>query len=138
MALIPVNYDEGNLVSLLVGAETFTKGDACVFNGSGHMVKATAAAGVPLFYVIMEDIAVAPSAGAREAVFVRTFTAPIFVVDTTGTPTQAQMGTYMDTITNAGTIDEAASLDDLFFAEKLVSAADKKVSGWFKSFTVEA
>lgn len=138
MAFIPVNYDEGTLVSLLIGAETFTKGDSCVFNGSGHMIKATATGGVPLFYVIMEDVLVAPVAGAREALFVRTFTAPIFEVDTATTPTQAQMGTYMDTITNAGTIDNSLSADDLFFAEKIVSAADKKVSGWFKSFTVEA
>lgn len=138
MAFTPINYSEGNLVSLPIGAETFTKGDACVFNGSGHMIKSTAAAGVPLFYVIMEDVAVAPTAGAQEAVFVRTLNVPIFEVDTTGTPTQAQMGTYMDTITNAGTIDEAASLDDLFFAEKIISASGKKVQGWFKGFTVEA
>lgn len=138
MALIPTNYDEGNLVSLLIGAETFTKGDMCVYDASGHMVKATAAAGVPIFYVITEDVASAPSAGGREAVFCRTFNAPIFVADTSGTPTQAQMGTYMDTVTNAGTIDEDASADDLFFAEKIVSAADKKVQGWFKGFTVEA
>ncbi len=138
MAVLPVNYEEANLVSLLIGAETFTKGDMCVFDGSGHMVKATAAAGVPIFYVIMEDVAVAPSAGAREALFARTFTAPIFVADTSGTPTQAQMGTYMDTVTNAGTIDEDASVDDLFFAEKIISAADKKVQGWFKGYTVEA
>lgn len=138
MAILPLNYDEGNMVSLLVGAETFTKGDACVFDGSGHMIKATAAAGVPIFYVIAEDVAVAPSAGAVEKLFYRTFTAPIFVVDTSGTPTQAQMGTYMDTVTNAGTIDEDASADDLFFAEKIISAADKKVQGWFKGFTVES
>lgn len=138
MAILPLNYDEGNMVSLLVGAETFTKGDACVFDGSGHMIKATAAAGVPLFYVIAEDVASAPSAGAVEKLFYRTFYAPIFVVDTSGTPTQAQMGTYMDTVTNAGTIDEDASADDLFFAEKIISAANKKVQGWFKGYTVES
>ena len=138
MAFIATNYDEGNLVSLPIGAETFTKGDACVFNASGHMVKASAATGVPLFYVIMEDVASAPTAGTVEKLFCRTFTAPIFVVDTSGTPTQAQMGTYMDTVTNAGTIDEDASVDDLFFAEKIISAADKKVQGWFKGFTVES
>jgi hypothetical protein len=138
MAILPVNYDEGNLVSLLVGNETFTKGDACVFDGSGHMVKATAAGNVPIFYVIMEDVPVALGAGVAEKLFCRTVNVPIFEVDTSGTPTQAQMGTYMDTVTNAGTIDEDASTDDLFFAEKLVSASGKKIQGWFKGFTVES
>jgi hypothetical protein len=137
MAIIPVLYDEGNIVELQVGAETFTKGDACVFDGSGQMVKATAAAGVPIFYVIAEDVPATATAGDLKK-FYRTFSAPIFVVDTSGTPTQAQMGTYMDTVTNAGTIDEDASADDLFFAEKIISASDKKVQGWFKGFTVES
>jgi len=138
MALIPQNYDEGNIVELQVGATTFTKGDACVFDGAGQMVKATAQAGVPIFYVIAETVSVAAVAGDLKR-FHRTFYAPMFIVDTTGVPTQAQMGTYMDTITNAGTIDQAASADDLFFAEKIIgAAAEKKVQGWFKGFTVEA
>lgn len=138
MAFLPTNYDEGNMVSLLIGAETFTKGDACIFDGSGHMVKATAGGNVPIFYVIMEDVAVAPSAGGREALFQRTIHTPVFVADTTTTPTQAQCGTYVDTVTNAATLDTAASVDDLFFVEKIISAADKKVQGWFKGFTVES
>ncbi len=137
MAFLPLNYDEKNVVELQVGAETFKKGDGCVFDGSGQMIKATAAAGVPIFYIILEDVPVTAAAGDLHR-FARTHTAPIFVVDTDGTPTQAQMGTYMDTVTNAGTIDEDASADDLFFAEKIVSAAGKKVQGWFKGFTVES
>lgn len=137
MAFLPINYDEGNIVELQVGAETFTKGDGCVFDGSGQMVKATAAAGVPIFYVIAEDVPVTASAGDLKR-FYRTFSTPVFVVDTSGTPTQAQMGTFMDTVTDAGTIDEDASADDLFFAEKIISAADKKVQGWFKAYTVES
>lgn len=135
--MLPLNYDEGNIVELQVAATTFTKGDACVFDGSGQMTKATAAAGVPIFYIIAEDVAVTASAGDLKK-FYRTISTPIFVVDTDGTPTQAQMGTYMDTVTNAGTIDEDASADDLFFAEKIISAADKKVQGWFKGYTVES
>ena len=137
MAILPIMYEEANLVDLQVGATTFTKGDACVFDGSGQMVKATAAAGVPLFYVIMEDVTATASAGDLHS-FCRTFSAPIFEADTSGTPTQAQMGTYADTVTNAGTIDEDASADDLFFMEKIISAADKKVQGWFKGYTVES
>lgn len=137
MAFLPLNYDEKNVVELQVGAETFTKGDGCVFDGSGQMIKATAAANVPIFYVILEDVPVTASAGDLHR-FARTFVAPVFVADTTTTPTQAQCGTYVDTVTNAGTIDTASSTDDLFFVEKIISAADKKVQGWFKSFVVES
>jgi len=101
------------------------------------MTKATAAAGVPIFYICMETVATTATAG-DEHLFYRTVNVPIFEVDTSGTPTQDQMGTYMDTVTNAGTIDEDASADDLFFAEKIISASDKKIQGWFKGFTVES
>lgn len=137
MAFLPINYEEGNIVELQVAATTFTKGDGCVFDGNGQMVKATATAGVPIFYVIMEDVTTTATAGDLHR-FYRTINVPIFVVDTSGTPTQAQMGTYADTVTNAGTIDEDASVDDLFFMEKIISASDKKVQGWFKPFLVES
>ena len=137
MAILPIMFEEGDVVELQVAATTFTKGDACVYDGSGQMTKATAAAGVPIFYVILETVASTATAGDLHK-FIRTIRAPIFEVDTSGTPTQAQMGTYMDTVTNAGTIDEDASADDLFFAEKIISAADKKIQGWFKGITVES
>lgn len=137
MAFLPINYEEGNIVELQVAATTFTKGDACIFDGSGQMVKATAADGVPLFYVILEDVPATATAGDLKK-FVRTFTAPIFQANVTSTPTQAQCGTYVDTVTNAGTLDTAASADDLFFVEKIISASDKLVQGWFKGYTVEA
>lgn len=137
MAFLPINYEEGNIVELQVAATTFTKGDACIFDGSGQMVKATAGDGVPLFYVILEDVPATATAGDLKR-FMRTFTAPIFVANTTSTPTQAQCGTYVDTVTNAGTLDTAASADDLFFVEKIISASDKLVQGWFKGFTVES
>lgn len=135
---IPTQYSEGNLVSLKVGAETFSKGDSCIYDVSGHMVKSTAGGNVPIFYVIMEDVLVAPSAGAVEKLFIRTINTPIFEADVTSTPVQAQCGTYVDTVTNAGTLDTATSVDDLFFVEKIISASGKKVQGWFKGFTVES
>ena len=137
MAFLPINYEEGNIVELQVAATTFTKGDGCVFDGSGQMVKATAADGVPIFYVILEDVLTTATAGDLKR-FVRTISTPIFVANTSGTPTQAQCGTYVDTVTNAGTLDTAASADDLFFVEKIISASDKLVQGWFKGFTVES
>lgn len=137
MAILPINYEEGNIVELEVAATTFTKGDACIYDGSGQMVKATAGNGAPIFYVIIETVASAATAGDLHR-FYRTLNVPVFEFDTTGTPTQAQMGTLVDTVTNAGTIDTAASTDDLIFLEKIISAADKKVQGWFKPYTVEA
>jgi hypothetical protein len=137
MALLPQNFEEGNVVELQVGAETFTKGDMCVFDGSGQMIKATAAAGVPIFYIIAENVTTTATAGDLHK-FWRTQNFPIFIGDTSGTPTQAQCGTYIDTVTNAATLDEDASTDDLFFLEKIISAADKKVQGWFKGYTVES
>ena len=62
MAFLPINYEEGNIVELPVAATTFTKGDGCVY-ASGYMTKATAAAGVPIFYVIMEDVATTATEG---------------------------------------------------------------------------
>ncbi len=133
----PVIYDKGNVVDLLIGAETFTKGDACIFNGSGHMIKSTGGGTVPIFYVINEDVLVAPTAGARTASFVRTISTPIFIAESSTTPTQAQCGTHVDTITNAGLVNTATSVSDLFFVEKIISASGKTVQGWFKGFTVE-
>ena len=137
MAILPILFEEGDVVELQVAATTFTKGDMSVFDGSGQMTKATPAAGVPIFYVCLETVGTTATAGDLHQ-FVRTVRNPIFEADTSGTPTQAQMGTYMDTVTNAGTIDEDASVDDLFFAEKIISAADKKIQGWFKGYTVES
>lgn len=137
MAFIPTVLDEGNVVSLQVAATTFTKGDACVFDGSGQMTKATAAGNDPIFYIIAETVSTTATAGDMHN-FWRTQSFPIFIADTTTTPTQAQCGTYVDTVTNAGTIDTAASTDDLFFVEKIVDATNKKVQGWWKGYTVES
>ena len=137
MAFIPTIYEEGNIVELEVAAETFTKGDACIFDGSGQMKKATAGNGSPIFYIIMETVASTATAGDVKK-FYRTINITLVTADATSTPTQAQMGLYVDLVTNAGTIDTAASTDDLFFCEKIISAADKTVQGWFKGFQVEA
>lgn len=135
MAILPIIFDEGDKVKLQVSATTFTKGDMCVFS-SGYMAKAAAGQGAPVFYVILETVSSTATQG-DEHTFVRTVRNPIFEALTDGTPTQAQMGTYMD-VAGSGSIDEDASLDDLFFAERIINASDKKIQGCFKGYTVES
>ena len=134
MAFLPIQYDDGQLVKMQVGATTFTKGDGCVFS-SGYLTKAAGAQGGPVEYVIMETVASAATQGDLKlcirAEGVR------FLCDTDGTPAQSQVGTYAD-LASASTIDEDASADDLFLIEQIVSAGDKKVAGYFKHYTIES
>ena len=117
-----------------VAATTFTKGDACVHDGSGQMVKATAGNGAGLMYVIAETVATTATAGDIHNFWVAT-PGVTFVADTSADPTQAQMGTFVDLVTNAGTLDPAASTDDLFFLERVQGAlTDRKVIGHFTPY----
>ena len=138
MAFIPLHEEEGKVHRLEVAATTFTKGDACVFDGSGQMVKATAGNGAPIWYVIADTVASKATAGDLHS-FWPAWGDTIFLADTTTDPTQAQMGTYVDLVTNAATLDTAASTDDLFMLMKIQgAAADRKVQGFFKQTTIEA
>lgn len=130
MAFKPVNQEEAKLVRLQVAATTFTKGDACVHDGSGQMTPATAGNGTAVRYVIAETVATTATAGDMKDFWVAGPEVR-FIADTTTTPTQAQCGTYVDLVTNAGTLDTAASTDDLFFVEAIHSAANKQVVGYF-------
>lgn len=134
MAFVPVQYEVGKLVPLQVAATTFTKGDACVPDGSGQMTKATAGNGAEIRYIIMETVATTATAGDIKSFL------PVagvrFIADTTATPTQAQCGTHVDLVTNAATIDTAATTDKLFYVEAIKgAAADKKVFGYFQTAT---
>lgn len=134
MPFIPYNQEEGKLVPLQVAATTFTKGDACVHDGSGQMVKATAGNGAGLMYVIAETVATAATAGDIKDFWVASPDVS-FVADTTANPTQAQMGTFCDLVTNAATLDTSASTDDLFFLERVLGPlADRKVIGHFTPY----
>jgi len=130
MPFLPYNFDEGRVVLLQVAATTFTKGDACVHDGSGQMVKATAGNGAGLMYVIAETVSTTATAGDLHA-FWDAGPSMEFVAD----PTQAQCGTFVDLVTNAGTLDTAASTDDLFFVSRIDGAlADRKVIGHFTPY----
>lgn len=130
MAFLPLNQEEGKIVNLQVAATTFTKGDACVHDGSGQMTKATAGNGTAIRYVSASTVSTTATAGDIHPFWVADPTVR-FVADTTTTPTQAQCGTYVDLVTNAATLDTAASTDDLFFVESVLDAANKKVVGYF-------
>lgn len=134
MAFLPVNYEDGRVVPLQVAATTFTKGDACVHDGSGQMTKATAGNGAGIMYVIAETVSTTATAGDIHNFWAATPDVN-FIADTTANPTQAQMGTFCDLVTNAGTLDTSASTDDLFFLERVHGAlADKKVIGHFTPY----
>ncbi len=131
MAFIPVNDSEGQTVDLQVGATTFTKGDACIHDAFGQMVKATPGNGTAIRYVIAEDVLTTATAGDLHLFWVATRGVK-FIADTTATPTQAQMGTSCDIVTNAGTLDTATVADTLFFLERPNGPlADKSVIGSF-------
>lgn len=132
MAFIPVHQEESKVVSLQVAATTFTKGDACVHDGSGQMTKATAGNGTAIRYVIAETVASTATAGDYKDFWIAS-PGVAYEADTTAAPTQAQMGTYVDLVTNAGTLDTSASTDDLFFLERSKGAlAGKVVIGYFQ------
>ena len=98
------------------------------------MVKATAGNGAGLMYVIAETVATTATAGDLKKFWVATPDVQ-FVADTTADPTQAQMGTFVDLVTNAATLDTAASTDDLFFLERALGAlTDRKVVGHFTPY----
>lgn len=134
MAFIPVHQEESKVVSLQVAATTFTKGDACVHDGSGQMTKATAGNGTAIHYVCAETVATTATAGDYHDFWVAS-PEVAFIADTTTTPTQAQCGDYVDLVTNAGTLDTAASTDDLFLVERIYDASNKKVIGYFTPYT---
>lgn len=134
MAFIPLNHEQGKIVQLQVAATTFTKGDACVHDGSGQMVKATAGNGAGIMYVIAETVATTATAGDLKNFWIATPDVQ-FVADTTADPTQAQMGTFVDLVTNAATLDTSASTDDLFFLERALGPlTDRKVVGHFTPY----
>ena len=134
MAFIPVQEEEAKTRLLQVAATTFTKGFAVVHDGSGQMTHATPGDGAALRYVVAETVGTTATAADLHVFWVAAGEVQ-FKADTTATPTQSQVGTYVDLVTNAGTLDTAASTDDLFFIEALFSSADNEVLGYFTPYT---
>lgn len=129
MAFKPVQYDEGRLVIMQAATtQTIVKGDALVDNGSGYLAVASAGGNVDIHYVAMQTITT--TANGDEVVCVPT-DGVRFEADTDANPAQTDVGTYAD-LASKSTIDPDASIDDIFYIEKIKGAvADKKVIGYF-------
>ncbi len=129
MSFNPVQYDDGKLVRLQVAAQTFTKGDALIDNGSGFLSRAVAGTAIDIKYVAMETITTAATQGDY-LLCIRT-PGVIFEADTDANPARTDVGTEAD-LASASTINPDASANDLFFIEDIVGAVtNNKVRGWF-------
>lgn len=136
MAFVPQRYDEGALVRIpALNSIAFVKGNA-VKNSSGYITNAASGDNTDVEYVCMETITTGGTDG--ELVLCIRTKGVEFLVDTSNTPTQAQMNTYVD-LSAAGTIDTSATTDAVFFASRLKGAAsDKKVFGHFQQGAINS
>lgn len=131
MAFRPLNFDQGKVVLLPASnggsSNTITKGDALKIS-SGYYTSGAAGDNTDVWYVAAETATITTSGTLIQAyptVGVR------FEVDTSNTPTQAQMGLAVD-LGAAGQVDTSAVTDQVFFAEQAVlPLSGKKVIGYF-------
>lgn len=125
---IPINYDEGKVVPLLMGAsKTIVKGDALAFS-SGLAQRATSST-AEILYVALESV----TSAASGSYYVNAIpTAGVkFSGLTANNTAQSLVGTKVD-LTDHDTINDAATTTTVFRVEKIVgAAANKKVEGYF-------
>ena len=139
MAFLPINFEDGQLIALPMsnGGSTasYTVGEALKIS-SGYYTAATVGQGTDVEAVCMEAGTVTTSGTLLKCISTRGVR---FLADTTGDPTIASyQGVYAD-LTDANTVDEDATLDDIFFIEKVVGpVANRKVQGFFQHGTVLA
>ena len=127
MAFTPVRYDEGKSTEVkMVASQTVAKYDALVEDGNGYYSRATSAA-TEVRYVALEAKV---DDGTNEKLLVLPTDDVEFIADCNTTPVQTDVGTKAD-LTDHDTLDESTSATDVFFIEEIVSAADKKVRGYF-------
>lgn len=133
----PVRYDSGKVFKLLAkGSTAFVKGDA-VKNSSGYATPSASGDNLDVEFVALETKTTTAVDGSDTILCVTTRGVQ-FEVDSSNTPTQAQMLTSVD-LSAAGTIDTSATTDQVFFAAKLQgAAANKKILGWFVGGTPNA
>lgn len=129
MAFKPIQYDDGQTVSLQVTAATFAKHDAMTMS-SGRLARATSGQGADVTHIALDSPSSTPSEGDYH-LFLRV-QGVVFEADTNTDPVRStDVGVYAD-LTDHDTLDESTSSDDLFFIEDIVGATtDKKVLGWF-------
>ena len=137
MAFLPKRGYDGKTVRLQVAAQTFTKGDVCVDNGSGFLSRAAAGENGPNFFVAAETISTAATE-ADYILFWRTDPSITFECDTDAAPARTDVGTEAD-LASATQLNPDASADDVFYIEDIVGATtNNKVIGHFVGGTAVA
>lgn len=135
MAFLPVNFEEGHLVKLPMGnggsSASYTVGQALKIS-SGYYVAATVGQGTDVEAVCMEAGTVTTSGTLLNCMPTRGVK---FIADCNTVPVQTDVGTYAD-LTDATTLDESTSADDLFYIEDLygaqITTTHQKVVGYFQ------
>jgi len=127
MAFLPVNYESGKVSYLPCTNTAFTKGDA-IKTTSGVGTPAASGDNTDVWFVAAETKTIAASG---DPLMVYPTSDIRFIVDTSNTPTQAQMMLAVD-LSAAGTVDTSAVTDQVFFAEQaILPLSSKKVVGFF-------
>lgn len=127
MAFLPIAQDEGKKILMPATNTAFTKGDACKTT-SGVLTPSASGDNTDVFFVAAETKTIAASGDMLE---VWSAVGTRFIVDTSNTPTQAQMQLAVD-LSAAGTVDTSAVTDQVFFAENaILPLSSKKVVGYF-------
>lgn len=127
MAFLPLNYDDGKTMLLPCTNTAFTKGDA-IKTTSGVGTPTTSGDNFDVWFVAAETKTIAASG---DPLLVYTTEGVRFIVDTSNTPTQAQMMLAVD-FSAAGTVDTSAVTDQVFFVERaILPLSSKKVVGFF-------
>ncbi len=127
MAFLPLNYEDGHQLLLPCTNTAFVRGDA-IKTTSGVGTPAASGDNTDVFFVAAETKTIAASG---DPLNVYSTESTRFIVDTSNTPTQAQMMLAVD-LSAAGTVDSSATTDQVFFAEVAVlPLSSKKVIGYF-------
>lgn len=127
MAFLPVGFEDGKTQLLPCTNTAFVKGDAIKTTG-GVGTPAASGDNTDVFFVAAETKTIAASG---DPLLVYSTEGVRFIVDTSNTPTQAQMMLAVD-LSAAGTVDTSAVTDQVFFAEEAVlPLSSKKVKGYF-------
>lgn len=130
MTFVPIQYDEGQTVSLPFSTgETVVKGGAVVADTDGYYIMAGSSTATDIYYVALESKTT--TADGEEVLCLRVHNKVIFEVDTDANPARTDVGTVVDLAT-VSTVNPDASTNDLFYIEDIVGAvADRKVRGFF-------
>jgi len=130
MVFTPLNYDDGQLVSMSFAASiTVLKGSALADDTNGLLTNASGGQGTDVTHVAMETVTTGSSTGDL-VLCIRT-QGTVFEADTDANPAQTDVLTYVD-LAGAASINPNAVADGLFFLEGIVGAVgDQKVRGWF-------